>query len=166
LDIEISVIPQEDDNPMQIVQRKSKDAELSPDVCAYLEGIAIPGWLDEDGEQVTTAVLSITDDKPKEQEKKETKLDNHKKKFERAWWGSGAEIRNGAPYLSRSGFKDFLRSEDYSEQTIKNQLKASYDSGIIATLINREIIESFEHGWIIIDQVWGSILNLRASGSS
>ena len=163
LDIEISVVPQDENSPMQIVQRKSKDAEMSQDVFARLEGVAIPGWLDEDGEQVTSAVLSITDERPQEPEKKETKLENHKKKLERAWWGSGAEIRNGAPYVSRSGFKDFLRSEDYSEQTIKNQLKASYESGVISYLLNREIIESYEHGWRIIDQVWGSVLNLRAS---
>lgn len=165
LDIEISVIPSEDDNPMQVVQRKSKDAELSPDVCAYLDGIAIPGWLDEDGEQVTTAVLSITDDRPKEQEKKDTKLDKHKKVFERAWWGSGAEIRNGAPYLSRSGFKAFLQAEEYKEGTIKNHLKASYENGYIFSLINSEIIEVYEHGWRIIDEIWSSALNLRANSN-
>lgn len=162
LDIEISVVPAEDESPMQIVQRKSKDAELSEDIYAYLESAQVPGWIDEDGEQVTTAVLSITDDRPKEPEKKESKIDNHKKVFERAWWSSGAEIRNGAPYLSRSGFKAFLSEQGYKEGTIKNHMKPSYENGYLYSLVNGEVVESFEHGWKIVDEIWGSALNLRA----
>ena len=163
LDIEISVIPSDDENPIQIVQRKSKDAELSQDVYAYLESVEINGWLDEDQEQVTSAVLSITDDKPKEATKKDTKLDSHKKIFERAWWSSGAENRNRMPYLSRSAFGEFMQNEGKSTATIKNYLKSSYGDGPINYLIEREIIEGFEHGWIILDAVWGSALNLRKS---
>lgn len=161
LDIEISVIPQEENSPMQIVQRKSKDAELSKDIYAYLESVAIDGWIDEDGDQVTSAVLSITDDKPKQAEKKDSKLESHKKIFERAWWSGGAESREEMPYLSRSAFGAFLETDGKSKSTIKNYLKPSYGDGPINYLIEREIIAVFEHGWIILDCVWGSALNLR-----
>jgi hypothetical protein len=60
LDIEISVIPGTDEKPMELVQRKSKDAELAMPLFARLETVTMP-WIDEDGEQVTTAVLSAED---------------------------------------------------------------------------------------------------------
>jgi putative DNA primase/helicase len=54
LDIEISVIP---GDTIEIVQRKSKDAEEAKPVFAELQSVPIKGWMDEDGEQVTSAVL-------------------------------------------------------------------------------------------------------------
>jgi phage/plasmid primase-like uncharacterized protein len=57
LDIEISIVPAKGDAPMEIIQRKSKDAELAPTLYATLEKVIIPGWFDEDGEPVTSAVL-------------------------------------------------------------------------------------------------------------
>lgn len=57
LDIEISIVPAKGDSPMEIIQRKSKDAELAATLYATLEKVIIPGWFDEDGEPVTSAVL-------------------------------------------------------------------------------------------------------------
>jgi KaiC/GvpD/RAD55 family RecA-like ATPase len=57
LDIEISIVPAKGDAPMEIIQRKSKDAELAHTLYATLEKVIIPGWFDEDGEPVTSAVL-------------------------------------------------------------------------------------------------------------
>lgn len=158
LDIEISIVPADKDNPMQIIQRKSKDSEMAQDIYARLESVKIPGWIDEDGEQVTSAVLSITDEMPKEKAKKESKLDTFKKLFERAWWHSGAEIRDKMPYVSRSGLKDFLIKEGNSEAYAERHLKPSFDNGIVFNLQNVEIIKPFEHGWQIIDKVMASAL--------
>ena len=41
---------------MQIVQRKSKDAELAQTVHVELQQVTIPGWMDEDEQPVTSAV--------------------------------------------------------------------------------------------------------------
>jgi putative DNA primase/helicase len=57
LDIEISIVPGKKDQPLQIVQRKSKDAELAETIYVDLQQVAIPGWLDEDGQPVTSAVV-------------------------------------------------------------------------------------------------------------
>jgi hypothetical protein len=57
LDIEISIVPAKGEAPMEIIQRKSKDAELAATLYATLEKVIIPGWFDEDGEPVTSAVL-------------------------------------------------------------------------------------------------------------
>ena len=42
---------------IEIVQRKSKDAEAAPNLFAELQSVPISGWYDEDGEQVTSAVM-------------------------------------------------------------------------------------------------------------
>ena len=62
LDIEISVVPGNEHNPMQLIQRKSKDAELAKNVYVNLKSIEINGWVDEDGEPVTSAVIVPSDE--------------------------------------------------------------------------------------------------------
>jgi hypothetical protein len=92
LDIEISIVPSKDDKPMEIVQRKSKDAEIAETVYANLQTVKIAGWIDEDGQVVTSAVLMQTDAPATPTTKKENKLDTHRKMFENAWWAAGADV--------------------------------------------------------------------------
>jgi hypothetical protein len=163
LDIEISIIPGKDDQPMQIVQRKSKDAEMAETVYVTLETVAIPGWRDEDDQQVTSAVI-VPADAPAKPDKKDSKLDTHRKTFENAWWSSGAEERNGLPYISRSAMMDyFVQKLDVSEASAKQYIKPSVPGKPIADLLTAQIIEAFEHGWIVIDQVQCSSMLIRKS---
>ena len=53
LDIEISVVP---GAVIEVIQRKSKDAEEAEPLYVQLQPVALP-WTDEDGETVTSAVL-------------------------------------------------------------------------------------------------------------
>jgi putative DNA primase/helicase len=153
LDIEISVVPGE---TIEIVQRKSKDSEEATPVFAELQSVPIKGWMDEDGEQVTSAVL-VAGVKP-EKAKKDSPLARHQKTFENAWWNAGAEDINGEPYLTRSGFAAYLEREGHSDGTIKNYMKPSYEKGPIAMMQTAQIIRPHSNGWIILDQVWASAL--------
>lgn len=164
LDIEISIVPGKDGVPMQIVQRKSKDAELAETIHVELQQVAIPGWFDEDNQQVTSAVIVQT--QAQIAPKKESKLDSHRKTFENAWWGTGAEIRDGLPYLSRSALKDKLASDGRKPRTIENDLSAAYSDKLIGSLINSEIISPFEHGWVICDEVQASVMIMRKGGDN
>ena len=91
LDIEISIIPGKDDQPMQIVQRKSKDAEMAEPVFVQLHTVAIPGWRDEDDQQVTSAVVVCAD--APTAKKKESKFSSEARVLENAWWSTQAETR-------------------------------------------------------------------------
>jgi len=162
LDIEISIIPGKDDQPMQIVQRKSKDAELAETVYVELQQVAIPGWRDEDDQPVTSAV--IVQAQAPTAPKKESKLDAHRKAFENAWWGTGAEIREGLPYVSRSALKDKLAADGRKPRTIENDLSAAYPDKLIGALILSEIISPLEHGWMVIDDVQSSAMMMRKGG--
>ena len=57
LDSEVSIVPSTKSAPMQIIQRKSKDAELAENINVELHQVTIPGWFDEDGLPVTSAVV-------------------------------------------------------------------------------------------------------------
>ena len=161
LDIEISVVPGKKDEPMQLVQRKSKDAELAPTVYLQLQTVTIPGWYDEDNQPVTSAVI-IESNAPVEP-KRDSKIETHRKMFENAWWACGAEERDGTPYLSRSALKDKLLQDGNAERTVRNMVNPSYGDKLIGALINAEIIEANEHGWIVTNDVQASSMLLRKS---
>ena len=91
LDIEISIVPASPNQPMQIVQRKSKDAELAETVFVELQQVTIPGWYDEDNQPVTSAVI-IQAQAPK-LIKKESKFSSEIRVLENAWWATKAETR-------------------------------------------------------------------------
>lgn len=149
LDVEISVVPGKDDKPMQMVQRKSKDAELAADLWMELESVAIEGWLDEDDEQVTSAVIAPAE-APAEPERKkgDSTLQRHVKTFENAWWKSGTESRDGLPYVSRSAMEQYLEEGmGLSAPSIKQYMKPSASGKLICDLLVSGLIEPFEHGW-------------------
>lgn len=162
LDIEISIVPGKEGVPMQIVQRKSKDAELAETIHIELQQVAIPGWRDEDDQQVTSAV--IVQAQAPTVTKKDSKIDSHRKTFENAWWSSGAEERNGLPYLSRSAMMDYLvQKMNVSDASAKVYIKPSATGKPIADMLVAEIIEAFEHGWTVIDDTQASAMLIRKS---
>jgi hypothetical protein len=157
----VSIIPAKADAPMQIVQRKSKDAELAQSVYATLESVTIPGWIDEDGEAVTSAVVQFAE-APVEREK-ESATAKHRKLFENAWWASGAEVREGKPYVSRSAIVSYLMESGIakSEASAKQAIKPSETNRLIGALTLAEIIAPYEHGWTVICGVEGSAMLMR-----
>lgn len=162
LDIEISIVPAKGDHPMQIVQRKSKDAELAREIYATLQSVEIPGWFDEDGQQVTSAVVQIEEAPPASENKKEKSISKHIKTFENAWFNSGAENRGGAPYLSRSALINYLvQNLGIKEESAKLYCKPSQPNRPISEMLLAEIITVHEHGWIVIDQAQAGAMMLR-----
>ena len=153
LDIEISVVP---GDTIEIVQRKSKDAEEAKPVFAELQSVPIKGWMDEDGDQVTSAVLVAGQEPVKA--KKDSPIVKHQKLFENAWWTSGAEDIDGQPYLTRAGLTCKLESDGMADRTVQNMLNPSYDNKLIGALLLANMIEKQHDGWVIIDKVWASAM--------
>ena len=164
LDIEISIVPSKgDDAPIEIVQRKSKDAELAAPIFVHLQSVPITGWIDEDGEQVTSAVV-VAAEAPAKAEKKD-KLSKHKKLFESAWWHGGAEVREDKPYVSRSAFLDHLIvNQGVSESSAKMYIKPSADGKPVNELLLGEVIAAHEHGWIMLDEIASGAMLIRKNG--
>lgn len=156
LDIEISVVP---GDTIEIVQRKSKDAEEAVPVFAELQSVPIKGWMDEDGDQVTSAVLVAGQEPVKA--KKDSPLARHQKTFENAWWDSGAEDIDGSPYLTRSALTKKLEGDGMAERTVQNMLNPAYDNKIIGAMMMANMIKKQRDGWVVIDKVWASAMMLN-----
>ena len=160
LDIEISVIPSGPNQPLQLVQRKSKDAEIASPIFMDLQQITIPRWYDEDNQPVTSAV-PIQVSAPAAPSKKDSKIDAHRKMWENAWWASGAEVVNELPYLSRSALKDKLAADGNAERTVRNMINPSYNDKLIGALLQSGLIEASEHGWTMIDETQANSMLMR-----
>ena len=154
LDIEVSVTAKE--GTITIAQRKSKDSEMLPPVFGCLKSVEIPGWLDEDGAQVTSAVLAACDAPPVRE--KEPAGNRNRKAFENAWRESGCEVVDGAPYVTRAALRQHLERDGWKPTTIDQALKPSARPGaVIRDLLDCKLIAAKDHGWIVVDPV-------RASG--
>ena len=160
LDIEISVIPSGPNQPLQLVQRKSKDAEIASPIFMDLQQVTIPSWYDEDNQPVTSAV-PIEVSAPPTPSKKDSKIDAHRKMWENAWWASGAEVINEQPYLSRSALKDKLAADGNAERTVRNMINPSYNDKLIGALLQSGLIVTTEHGWTMIDETQASSMLMR-----
>jgi hypothetical protein len=160
LDIEISVIPSGPNQPLQLVQRKSKDAEIASPIFMDLHQVTIPRWYDEDNQPVTSAV-PVQASAPAAPSKKDSKIDAHRKMWENAWWASGAEVVNEQPYLSRSALKDKLASDGNAERTVRNMINPSYNDKLIGALLQSGLIEASEHGWTMIEETQASSMLMR-----
>ena len=163
LDIEISIVPSKDGQPLEIVQRKQKDGELAEPLYARIEGVVIPGWFDEDGEPVKSATLEIVE-APIRATAADNKLMEHRKMFENAWFDSGAEDLNGEPYISRSALKEYLDKQGIAKANVQKMLSPSEPYRFIGKLINANILKSSEHGWVVNDQLMiNSMIIMRGS---
>ena len=156
LDIEISIVPGKEGSPMQIVQRKSKDAEMAEPVYAELQSVTIPNWLDEDEQPVTSAIVALVD--APIVPKKESKIDGLLKQFTNAWYDAGADERNGLPYLSRSALRAKLMKDGCSGATADKKMKPGSTDQLIGALINAEIIRPDEAGWVVRNEVNASAM--------
>lgn len=118
------------------------------------------------GSYATTCVaIPDNDAQTKNPNKKPTKHDENVRTLERAWWASGAEEREGSPYISRSALRDLLVKDGMAERTAKNKTEASRPEGIIAQLLNAGTLETFEHGWIFINDIQASALLMQKNGA-
>jgi phage/plasmid primase-like uncharacterized protein/KaiC/GvpD/RAD55 family RecA-like ATPase len=162
LDIEISVVPTVDNRPIEIIQRKSKDSDLAATVYAKLLGVQIPGWFDEDGQPVTTAVVEIVE--PVEIVKKDTKVDESLKRFKRSWFKSHCLLQENMPFVTREAMLEFLIENDgLSKSSAENYCKPSSDK-FIGPLVNAEVIKVFSDGWVLCNEVIASAWMVEKNG--
>ena len=164
LDIEISIVPGKSGVPMQIVQRKTKDAELPNPVNAELRSVEIPGWLDEEQQPVTSAVVEIVEESVTP-DKKDSNIGRHSKLLHNVWSETGEEKLNGKPYISRSGFIQYLMDKmELTDKSAQMYVKPSAKGKPICELLLGNVIEHASHGWVVVDNVQASAMLLSASG--
>ena len=161
LDIEISVEKPERDTHLSVIQRKNKDSELAETKYLDLTTVELDGWLDEDGEVVTSAVL-VSSEKPIEIDSKDAE---RKSDIMEAWESSGMEMISGKPYISKSALKQFLIEKRGISESGARKATSEDPSRMCGKLLQNGTIEIFRNGYIIVDLAMLSACLLQ-SGTS
>ena len=116
------------------------------------------------GKPATTCV-AVHDEAPTATEAKPTKDSEFvafRKRFERAWCKSHCETYGGQPYLSRSALLDFLIGNDGFKQS-KAESMCKPDGQMIGPLISADMIKAAQHGWIVVDNLWITSMQILSS---
>ena len=162
LDIEISVVPgSEKGDPLQVVQRKSKDAELADDIMAELVSVPITGWLDEDGEQVCSAVVSLTERRANV--KGHPKAGQYQQTFRRAWEHGGCAWRDNLPFVDRDALREVFLIDGISEKAVRNYLNPNASHKPVHVMLQAAHIAPTQGGWHIVQAEWVSQLRMVRS---
>jgi KaiC/GvpD/RAD55 family RecA-like ATPase len=162
IDTEIEVT--EKDGTRSVTVTKQRELPSKGDTIYFKLEIIEMGTTKFGGAATTCVAIPDDESNATKPHKKPTKHDENNRTVERAWWSSGAEERNGLPYLSRSSLRDLLVKDGMSERTAKNKTEASRQDGIIAQMLNAGTIEPFEHGWIFINESQVSAMMMQKNG--
>jgi hypothetical protein len=159
------MVSKADDGTIELSCAKMKDAEAPAPMFGKLEPVAL-GWVDEDGEEISGAVFVRSEAAPVEKQKptkKDSRVEKHRKTFENAWWDSGAETRDGQPYISRSALKSYwLSNMGASESNASQQVKPSAEPGkMVRDLLDAEHIVAHENGWRTVPSIHADSMLIR-----
>ena len=162
LDNEISIEPGSKGKPIKIVQRKVKDAEMAEALHVDFEQVRLP-WVDDEGEPVTSAI--VTEGIAMERKACDAKQWERIRDMMAAWSSSGGECVDEMPYLTKSAWKDYLKScnPELKEGTLNQKFKSSDDRSLVSKLLADGIIQEHRAGYLVIDGEISSIMMLTAN---
>ena len=159
--LDASILVAKTEGMIEISCTKMKDAEPPAEFYGRLESVPL-GWVNEDGEEINGAVFAVETKFIKQATKQESEIQKDIRKFTNAWWHGGAEDRQDMPYLSRSALLDYLiKNENLAESTAKTYAQESKKGRLIYNLLNAQIIQGHEHGWVIAEPVTASTLMVQ-----
>ena len=117
--LDVSVCVSNEDGYLTLNQVKQKDAERLAPFELHLRGAAIEGWYDEDGEEITSAVV---EDRDQESEgSRELKGGEEMQILTEAWLWSGCGVKCGYPVITRREIKKYLKENtDLTESQIRS----------------------------------------------
>ena len=166
LDVEIGLSAPDHADVVKIQAIKVKDGRDGAELGGELRAVEIPGWIDEDGQPVSSCVFELCaphdPSTPPPLKKPPKRLKTNKSQFEKSWWSTGAEVNSvGNPYVSRAGYKKYLEKEaGVSSNAAKNYCNETDENRPIGLLIKYDLIGQYAAGWAIIDDEWASLLLL------
>ena len=163
IDTEIEVTEKEGTRSVTVT--KQRELPSKGDTIYFKLEIIEMGTTKFGGAATTCVAIQDEDSNATKPHKKPTKHDENMRIVERAWWSSGAEEREGLPYVSRSALRELMVKDGMAERTAKNKTEASRSDSIIAQLLNAGILESMEHGWIFINEAQSSAMLMQKNGN-
>lgn len=134
---EISIVPQTETEPLEIVNVKSKDGPQSPKKFMRIHGHTFENWLDEDGDPVCGGYVSEADEV-----KKVSKTDNSDRvSFTEILKKVGKKLEDGRMFVSENDWSDAAIDENgiktaaLRQQRVRSK-KRMIESGDIVPVTN------------------------------
>jgi putative DNA primase/helicase len=148
LDVELSIVPgKEAGDPLTIIQRKQKDAELLEPMFMRLTRVDLD-WIDEDGDRVSSVVATLVDaDDVERQTQREGKLEGKSRKlFEDAFMAVG-RLSNGVPFVSAAAWNEWTKTQPWDNdgkrrRVLSEAKKLLIDSGYLGEQVDGYIVKN------------------------
>lgn len=138
LDNEISIHVDKNSKTITVANTKQKDGEMQLPKFLDLQQVPINGWIDEDGEQVFSAVIVKGEPLP---DKKDSKIVEKLATLRKVWDANGSQLlENGAPFVTRDQVVDYLIEVGKTERAATHQVSLSKENGLIHDLIKENLI--------------------------
>jgi hypothetical protein len=133
-----------------IEQLKNKDHEEQPPRFAKLDKIDVHGWVDEDGDQITTVVVDYQE--KESGQKADEKIERYKTEYKEAWEHSGKECHEGKPIVSSSALREYIKeSRGCANSAAANQVKPANKNGMVYKLLASGMINATVTGYMAIN---------------
>lgn len=149
-----------------LVSERQKDTGLASPM-GFTMQVVDTGFLDADGEPVTSLVPVLDVDAVPESSRRDNSGRNAKQRervrdLMAAWAHSGSESVDGLPYLTKSAWKDYMKYEnpEVKESTLRQRFKISDEQSMVSRLIGAGVIEEFQAGYVVIDPEISSAMML------
>ena len=159
IDTEIEVV--EKDGIRSVTVTKQRELPSKGDTIYFKLEVVQMGTTKFGSPATTCVAIPDAESNTNKPHKKPSKHDENMRTIERAWWASGAEDREGLPYVSRSALRDLLIKDGMSERTAKNKTEASRADGIIGPMLNAGALEPAEHGWVFKNEAQASAMLMQ-----
>jgi putative DNA primase/helicase len=166
LDVEINISGEGGVKKVQHLKMKDVEEYQSVNVC--LKNVPLIGWLDEDGEQVSSAVIRSTEEVEKKQENpkarrsKDEMLSEHRRTFETCWKESGRETFNDSPFVSRAALKAIIE-KNLGSPAAKAAFRDDQPGRMLIYMCNNDLLRPEGTGFVVKDSGWASVMMLKGS---
>lgn len=110
--------------------------------------------------QPATTCVAVWDESSQENHvhAKPTKVEEAMNKIRDAWYATGAEVKDGEPFMRRTDLIRWLKETGkYAERTVQNMVRLSRKDGLIAPLVEAKWIISETDGYVIQDPFHKSV---------
>jgi len=148
------------DKFIKIEAKKVKDDKEPEPIYGTLKPVAL-GWKDEDGEEISGAVFSMTKDYEVKEKSKESDYSRDLKIFISSWIESGKERQDGQPFLYRSALIDHLVKAGRTQSAAETYVKPGAKGRLINNLLLAGVIEIVKNGFVVVEPVTASAMALQ-----
>jgi putative DNA primase/helicase len=150
--------------PMEVKPMKAKDSEMESPKFFNLVSTPIDGWLDEDNEQVKTAILKAAEAPTKEETN--IKLQTQINTLEAIYFSSDMEREGDFPVISKNDIVNYLIESGKTEGSAIQESKPSAPGKLINNLLKEKIVRKSKERFLVVgNQVLSRINLLGTSGT-